>query len=141
MKHSLKISLFTLLFSVICSFEAIAQDAIVTINQDEAITRLLALKKSVNKKKENYTIRAFRGQRGEAEAALSAYKKAFSKWDFELKQASPAYEISLGNYRTRLEAERVLIELKSKCTTAFKNKANLMNKCLQSFPVKPKTKS
>ncbi len=115
------------------------QDATLTVNQDDAITRLLALKKSVNETKKNYTIRAFRGQRDESEKALSAYRSAFSEWRFELKQAYPAYEILLGNFRTRLEVERALIKLKSKCSTAFKKRSNLKNKCLQSFPVPPKT--
>ncbi len=132
-KFSQNIKLCIVFVTLLCSTKMASQDANVTINQDPILSNLLALKKEVNKTKPGYTIRVFRGQRNEAETALSAYKNDFPEWYFKLKQAYPSYEILLGNFATRLETERALIALKKKCSIVFKSRKRLRNMCLQSF--------
>lgn len=133
----------TLLSSVLTGFSFLklnAQEGIVTINQDRDIERLLVLKKEVNSNDLNYTLRVFRGERADAEKAHTMYKHLFGDWKSNLEYNYPRYEVWIGNFKTRLQADRELVKIKNKCGMAFKNEPELKRACRSAFVLKPKPK-
>lgn len=106
---------FFLLFNVV----AIAQTGVVNVNQDPQIDELLELKKNVNKKSKNFKIQIYNGNRIGAENARSTFRKNYSDWSVSLEYETPNYKIWVGNFKTRLEADRALLRIKKKFTHAF----------------------
>lgn len=113
-----KIFLTTLLLLFI-NLTVIAQTGVVNVNQDPQIDELLELKKDVNKKSKNFKIQIYNGNRIGAENARSEFRKRFSDWSVSLEYETPNYKIWVGNFKTRLEADRALVRIKKKFTHAF----------------------
>ena len=113
-KNQFKIALLSLVFIGYSFIELNAQEGVVTINQDHDIERLLALKKEVNSNDLNYTVRVFRGERTDAEKAHSMYRNLFGDWNSNLEYNYPRYEVWVGNFKTRLQADRELVKIKNK---------------------------
>jgi hypothetical protein len=97
-----------------------AQEGNVTINQDEKIDRLLDLKKSMNKETtDRYKIQIHNGNRADAYKAQTEFRNSFSDWSSEIVYEPPNFKIWVGNFRTRLEADRTLKSIKQKFSGAF----------------------
>jgi SPOR domain len=118
-KFLIKILLFTFLFSTFCVSETAAQEGFVSVNQDKDIDVLLNLKKEVNKSQSNYKIQIYNGNRSGAEKTRSEFRNSFSDWPTSLKFETPNYKIWIGNFKTRLEADRALLIIKKKFNNAF----------------------
>lgn len=102
------------------SFHTIsAQEGTVTVNQDEAVTTLLKLKKEVNKKASNYKIQVYSGTRSGAQNAQTKFNESFYSWPLSMEYETPNYKIWVGNFATRLEADKALIRIKNKFPNAF----------------------
>ncbi|MFB9053295.1 SPOR domain-containing protein [Formosa undariae] len=104
------------------STKTFSQESSIVINQDEKITKLLDIKKEMNKDEnatDRYKIQIYSGNRADAEGTLSAYKNAFDQWESTLVYETPNYKIWIGSYRTRLEADRALKEIKQKYPNGF----------------------
>jgi uncharacterized protein YxjI len=118
-KFKTLLSIFSIAFFLsnytICS----AQQASVTVDQDEEITQLIELKKDINKSKKNYKIQIFNGSHSGALKAQSDFKKVFSEWSIDLEYETPNYKIWVGDFKTRLEADRALIKVKKEFGNAF----------------------
>jgi len=116
----------TLILSAVCfAFTATytqAQQGNVTINQDDKITTLLDLKKDMNKNEndsDRYKIQVYSGNRSEAHEAKKEFSEAFINWKPVIEYETPNFKIWAGNFRTRLEADRALKEIKTKFPSAF----------------------
>lgn len=99
-----------------------AQQGNVTINQDENIAALLNLKKKMNKNEndsDRYKIQVYSGNRSEAHEAKKEFSETFINWKPIMEYETPNFKIWAGNFRTRLEADRALKEIKSKFPSAF----------------------
>ncbi|MEC3905826.1 SPOR domain-containing protein [Tamlana sp. 2201CG12-4] len=99
-----------------------SQQGNVTINQDEKITTLLELKKTMNKNEndsERYKIQVYSGNRSGAHDAKKEFSNAFASWRPVIQYETPNFKIWAGNFRTRLEADRALKQIKSKFPSAF----------------------
>ncbi len=109
-----------LLVSAVFGFSHIgqAQDGTVTIDQDEAIEKLLDYKKDV-KTAEVYKIQLDFGTRSEAMKLREKFRNTFSQWPSELIYETPNYKVWVGNFSTRLEADIALLEIKKKFTKAM----------------------
>ena len=118
-KFKTLISVFSIAFFLsnysICS----AQQGSVTVNQDEEIAQLIELKKDINKSKKNYKIQIFNGSHSGALKAQSDFKKVFSEWIIDLEYETPNYKIWVGDFKTRLEADRALVKVKKEFANAF----------------------
>ncbi|MHA7942178.1 SPOR domain-containing protein [Formosa sp. 3Alg 14/1] len=104
------------------STKTFSQQSNIVINQDEKITKLLNVKKEMNKDEnatDRYKIQLYSGNRADAESTLSKYKNAFNQWEGTLVYETPNYKIWVGSFRTRLEADRALIEIKEKYPNGF----------------------
>jgi hypothetical protein len=99
-----------------------AQQGQVSINQDHDITRLLNIKKQLNKTEnssDRYKIQIFSGKSIKAYKTLNEFKRLFSDWRVIDAFEEPNYKIWVGNFRTRLEADRALKRIKRKFPSAF----------------------
>ena len=111
--------ILTCLFSVSFMFFTNAQEGTVAVNQDEDIETLIRLKKVVNKTKVNYRIQIFNGNRNGAIKAREDFRKTFSDWSTYMRYETPNYKIWVGNFKTRLEADRALQRIKRAFNSAF----------------------
>ena len=80
---------------------------------------LLKLKKDINRTESNYKIQIFNGNRSGAEKARSEFRNSFSDWSTSMKYETPNYKIWIGDFKTRLEADRALLKVKKKFGIAF----------------------
>jgi len=115
---ALLITIITLVITTVCN----AQQGTVNIHQDEEITRLLELKKEINTNEDasdRYKIQIFSGRRGAAETQQDDFKNAYTQWSSKLVYETPNYKIWVGSFKSRLEADRALLEVKKKFPNAF----------------------
>jgi len=125
--------LILLIFSASKSF---GQPATVKVEQDPRIEALLKTKKQLekdNKLTEGYTIQVYSGTLSKANSALSKYKSKYSKWPASIEYETPNYKVWVGNFNTRLEADRALLDIHRNFPSAFplkpgKNKKNKKDK-------------
>ena len=119
-----------LLISMLVLFstkESQAQQATITIQQDEKISELLDLKKDLekeNKLSSNYTIQLYYGELGQANAIMRRYRARFGSWPASIEYETPNYKVWVGNFSERLEADRALMQIKEHFSSAFILKPN-----------------
>ncbi|MBA6152227.1 SPOR domain-containing protein [Gelidibacter maritimus] len=91
---------------------SIAQEGMVTIDQDKEIDRLLEFKRDAQATVDAFVIQVYNGSRGGAQTIKSDISNLFPDWSNSIEYESPNYKIWLGNFRTRLEADRALMTVK-----------------------------
>ena len=107
---------------IIISEKIVAQSATVTINEDAKITRLLELKKQLekeNKLSDGYTIQLYYGELNVANATLRKYRNSYGAWPASIEYETPNYKVWAGNFSSRLEADRALMEVQRTFKAAF----------------------
>ena len=117
MKFKLKTVVTIVLFACITSISS-AQEGKVTIEQDENIAKLLEYKKDL-KTVELYKIQVFQGSRTFAEELKASFESKYNDWPTEMVYETPNYKIWVGNFRSRLEADKALIKIKKNYINAF----------------------
>lgn len=95
-----------------------AQDGKVTIDQDKDITTLLEFKKDLNTV-DLYKIQVYQGNRSGADEAKSKFASTYNEWPISMEYETPNYKIWVGNFRSRLEADKALIIIKKNYANAF----------------------
>lgn len=118
-KTPFKFILFMVLLVLVITTNLQAQEAEVTVNQDRQIDALLKLKKDINRTESNYKIQIYNGNREGAEKARLEFRKSFTNWSTDKVFETPNYKIWIGNFKTRLEADRALLIVKKKFGNAF----------------------
>ncbi len=111
-------SLFVLLFSL----SGFSQKATLTINEDPKLASLLHTKKELEKENRlavGYTVQLYYGELNQANQILKKYRSAFSDWPASLEYETPNYKVWAGNFASRIEAERALIQIQEKFSSAF----------------------
>ncbi|MCO7722496.1 SPOR domain-containing protein [Myroides odoratimimus] len=89
----------------------IAQSSKTTLNEPSAIKELLNKKKNTNTSttvNDKYKIQIFYGKNAEARAALNNFRRLYPDVNATIIYTNPSYKVLVGNYKTRLEAERNL---------------------------------
>jgi hypothetical protein len=112
-------SLFILLFSAQICF---SQQGSLTINQDPEVTELLDLKKKMNisdTDSERYKIQIYSGNRPGAEKAEAQINSKLNNLPSILVFETPNYKVWVGNFRSRLEADRTLLKVQKEFKNAF----------------------
>ncbi|WP_299382435.1 SPOR domain-containing protein [uncultured Lacinutrix sp.] len=100
----------------------IAQEGTVTVNQDPEISAILKLKKQINNEDEDsdrYKIQIYSGSRQRAESIENSFDSSFNSWSSKLVYETPNYKVWVGNFRTRLEADKALLKVKKNFPSAF----------------------
>ena len=116
---SYKILICFTFFSMVCLGNLQAQEGEVTVNQDRQIDALLKLKGEINRTESNYKIQIYNGNRNDAEKARLEFRRSFSDWSTSMQYETPNYKIWIGDFKTRLEADRALLKVKKKFGNAF----------------------
>lgn len=116
----LKIKNIIIFATALLAFTVIlnAQTGTVSIEQDDAISKLLEYKKDV-KTVDLYKIQLDFGARSEAEKLKAEFQEEFSEWPAEMVYETPNYKVWVGNFSTRLEADIALLKIKEKFSKAM----------------------
>ena len=99
----------------------------VTITQDSKFEELLSEKRRINSSltvNDRYKIQIFTGDNENSRKALNDFKREFKEIDGTIVFNTPFYKVWVGNYKTRIEAERNLVELKKMYPNSFLIKPN-----------------
>jgi len=117
-----KISLNHLLFIFLFfNFNTIkAQNT--NVNQDPKFEQLLNEKRKVNSSitiNNRYKIQIFNGTSDASKKTLIQFKKENKNYDATIIFSTPLYKVWVGNFKTRIEAERNLNLLKKKYPSAI----------------------
>ena len=118
-KHN---SLFFLLLCGLYSTNCFTQDVKKSMAQDQKIEQLLKEKRKINQSiatNELYKIQIFYGNSTDSKKKLQEFKKHFKEIDATITYSNPNYKVWVGNYETRLEIEKAMIEIKKKYPTAL----------------------
>lgn len=119
---NLKIPVFAIICFIYASNRCGAQQGSVSVNQDKKIATLLDLRKDMNKNEsdsDRYKIQIYSGNRAAAENFRTDFSSKFEKWDSTIVFETPNYKIWVGNFRTKIEADRALKEIKQNFSSAF----------------------
>ena len=122
-KHLLKCTFILVLFSNFNTL--IAQE--VTVTQDPNVEQLLNEKRKLNASitiNNIYKIQIFNGTSEESKKTLIQFKKENKDYDATIVFSTPMYKVWVGNFNTRIEAERNLNILKKRYPTAIIIKPN-----------------
>jgi len=110
------------LFMFALTYNINAQDQNITLNQDPKFEQLLTDKRKINTSistNDTYKIQIFSGKSEEAKKTLSNFKREFNPIDGTIIFNTPNYKVIVGNFKTRIEAERNLEEIKKKYKSVF----------------------
>lgn len=100
------------------SFSGFSQEGTVSVDQPAKISKLLEYKKDLSTV-DAYIIQVYNGPRKGAEKTKSDVAGQFPEWSNSIEYEQPNYKIWVGNFRTRLEADRALIIVKKNYNNAF----------------------
>ncbi|PHR13953.1 MAG: translation initiation factor IF-2 [Aequorivita sp.] len=112
----------TSILALFLSVKSFAQNASLTINTDPKITQLLELKKDLekeNKLSDGYTIQLYYGELDKANQILRKYRGSYGNWPASIEYETPNYKVWAGNFASRIEAERALLEIQKSFSSAF----------------------
>ncbi|MEZ7505179.1 SPOR domain-containing protein [Flavobacterium sp. Arc2] len=112
---------YSLILSILSS-NLKAQDRNLTITQDPKFEQLLNEKRKTNVSitvNERYKIQIFSGDSDKAKKTLNDCKQDFLDLDGTIVFNTPNYKVWVGNFRTKIEAERNLIKIRRKYENAY----------------------
>ncbi|OXA96284.1 SPOR domain-containing protein [Flavobacterium hercynium] len=115
-------SVLLTLFIVTLANTINAQDQNLTVNQDPKFEQLLNTKRKINTSistNDTYKIQIFSGKSEEAKKTLNDFKREYTDIDGTIIFNTPNYKVWVGNFRTRIEAERNLADIKKRYTSVF----------------------
>lgn len=117
---ALKTKYLSLTFTLLAfTFLVNAQEGEVKIDQYEAIDKLLEYKKDVKTSKV-YRIQVYQSiDPDRAQREKSNFLNSYGQWPVEIVWNTPNYKVWVGNFATRLEADRALVKIKKKYMNAI----------------------
>ena len=122
MKTLKKIRTFSILLVTLLTTQNIfSQTKETSIEQDEKIEKLLLEKRKNNSAitiNDKFKIQIFFGNIEDSKKALLAFKKDFSQTDGTIIFSNPSYKVWVGSFKSKIEAEKALLTIKKKYTTA-----------------------
>jgi RNA recognition motif-containing protein len=120
---ALKKMVFVAIMSFFYTGIALAQEAEINISQDPKIDKLLTYKTEINQETDNdnrFKIQIFNGNLQNAQRAKAKFESRNSEIVPKIKFETPNYKVWVGNFRTSLEADRFLEEVKKIFPNAFR---------------------
>ncbi|MEC4050246.1 SPOR domain-containing protein [Flavobacterium sp. SUN046] len=94
----------------------------VSLSQDAKFEQLLNEKRNINSSltvNNRYKIQIYNGNSENSKKILIDFKKEYKNYDGTIVFSTPAYKVWVGNFKTRIEAEKSLSDLKSKFPAAI----------------------
>lgn len=114
-----KFNFTTLIFPIIFSFSVtlFSQE---TSFKNEGIKSMIDKKRAFNKATAfGFRIQLYNGKEGRAKRIKTSFENEFPKIFTKLKYEEPDWKVQVGNYQTKLEAERALLIFSEKFSGAF----------------------
>ena len=96
-----------------------ASYAQITISQEKNIADAMELKKEIARTESAFQVQIYNGNITEANKVMLDAKSKYKQYPVLLTFESPNYKVRLGSFRTRLEAEKKLVEIKKSYPAAF----------------------
>ena len=113
---------FVILLAVLLSGVLGAQAQEVVVRQDARIDSLMALKTIMQtnlKLTDTYTIQLHYGTLEQAQTHLQTYNAKYDQWPAVIEYETPNYKVWVGNFYSRLEADRALLAIQQNFNTAI----------------------
>ena len=107
--------------------KSFCQETKVAVSQDPKFEQLLNEKRKINSSitiNDRYKIQIFNGDSENSKKTLIDFKKENKALDATIVFSTPAYKVWVGNFKTRIEAEKNLELLKKRYPNAFLIKPN-----------------
>jgi plasmid maintenance system killer protein len=107
--------------------ESTAQESDISVIQDPRFEQLLNEKRKINSSitvNDRFKIQIFYGDNDKARKTLAEFRKEFKNMDGTIIFESPTYKVWIGNFKSRIDAERHLIDVKKKYPYALLIKPN-----------------
>lgn len=114
--------IFHIAYLSILSLKISAQEAKINIQQNPKFEQLLNEKRKINSSitvNESYKIQIYSGVSEKAKSTLNECKQLFTDLDGTIVFNTPNYKVWIGNFKSRIEAERNLVEIKKNYPNAF----------------------
>ena len=92
-----------------------SQEVSIVVSQDNQLEEIMAEKRKTNMSitsNKRYKVQLFSGNSESAKKILSEFRKENSSLDGTIVFNTPNYKVWIGNFKTRIEAERNLKEIK-----------------------------
>lgn len=124
---NLRVLLFCFSATLFSSTQMLAQQASVNVSQDPVFEQILNEKRRINASitvMDKYKIQVFNGDNESAKKILNGMRNEFPQHDGTIIFQTPSYKVWVGNFRTRIEAERNLAEIRKKHPGALIVKPN-----------------
>lgn len=110
------------IFMLFLSANLSAQEASITVSQDSKFEQILTEKRKLNATNttnDRYKIQIFSGDSESAKKNLADFRKDNKMIEGTIVFNTPNYKVWVGNFKTRIEAERNLIEVLKKYPKAL----------------------
>lgn len=94
-----------------------AQDQNTSVSQDPKFEQLLNEKRKINTSltvNDSYKIQIYSGGSENAKKTLAEFKQEFKDIDATIVFNTPNYKVWIGNFKTRIEAERTFADIKNR---------------------------
>lgn len=110
------------IFMLFLSANLSAQEVSITVSQDSKFEQILTEKRKLNATittNDRYKIQIFSGDSESAKKNLADFRKDNKMIEGTIVFNTPNYKVWVGNFKTRIEAERNLIEILKKYPKAL----------------------
>jgi peptidoglycan hydrolase CwlO-like protein len=121
-KLDIKTNLSIAFIVLMLGLKTSAQELKTTIEQDAKFENLLKEKQKVNASisiMDNYKIQIFYGTGEDSKKKLTEFKREFKDIEGTIIYSNPTYKVFVGNYDSRLEAKKALLEIKDSYPNAL----------------------
>lgn len=126
-KNQLKSPLFIMFSIGLFSVNSAAQTDKITLSQDQKFEQLLSEKRKINNSianNESYKIQIYNGDNETSRRELNKFKIDYNNVDATLIFNTPYYKVLVGSFKTKIDAQRHLIEIQKKYSNAIIIKPN-----------------
>jgi hypothetical protein len=113
-----KKTIYLLLLGFSLTLSINAQEGEINVTQDSDIDKLLEYKKDIKTSK-TYTIQVYNStDPDKAKREKSNFLNSYNEWKVEIVWNTPNYKVWVGNFATRLEADRAWSKIRKKYMNA-----------------------
>ena len=116
-KNILKHHLILFLLGGLFSLKTFAQTEKLKFSQDPKFEQLLAEKRKINSTigiNEGYKIQIYNGDSETSRKELTKFKSDFNHLDVTIIFSTPYYKVWVGNFKSKIEAQRHWVEIQKK---------------------------
>ena len=108
-----------IIFFLASTYTSFGQNGTIEIKRNYKLDSIIKIKKEINSKIQNLKIQIYSGTRDEAEVVMQEYIEVFKDTLINIIYETPNYKIWVGNYYTQIEADKKLIKIRRKFSSAF----------------------